>query len=160
MKLFELTSSYKQVLDLIDEGSEFESLADTLESIEDAIEEKAENIAKLVKTIDAEAEVLKVEEKRLADRRRALENRSKGLKEYLQSNLEASGLKKVKGSLFTINIQKNPASVNILDETKIPKSYFIPQPDKLDRKSLVQAFKNGELIEGAELTQGESLRIR
>lgn len=149
-----------QVLDAIDEGVEFESLTDTLESIEEAIEEKAENIAKLVKTIDAEAEALKVEEKRLTERRKALENRSKGLKEYLQSNLEAAGLKKVKGSLFTIGIQKNPPSVLVHDETKIPKSYFIPQPDKLDRKSLVEAFKNGELIEGAELTQGQSVRIR
>lgn len=160
MKLFELTANYMQVLHLIEEGADFELYENTLESIQEGINDKAENIAKLIKSIEGDVLVLKAEEKRLNERRTSLESQVKQLKEYLHHNLEICGVKKVKGQLFTIGIQKNPPSVNVLDETKIPKSYFIPQPDKLDRKSLIEAFKNGELIEGAELTQGESLRIR
>lgn len=160
MKLFELSKNYQEVLNLIEEGADFELYEDTLESIEEGINDKAENTAKLIKSIEGDILALKAEEKRLNERRKALENQAKNLKEYLQHNLELCGLTKVKGQLFTIGIQKNPASVQILDETKIPESYFIPQPAKLDRKALIQAFKDGELIEGAELTQGQSVRIR
>lgn len=160
MKLFELTHNYQQVLNLIEDGADFELYEDTLESIEEGINDKAENTAKLIKSIEGDILALKAEEKRLNERRTSLENQVKHLKEYLQHNLEICGLTKVKGQLFTIGIQNNPASVKVLDESKIPEHYFVPHPSKLDRKALKEAFKNGELVEGAEFTQGQSLRIR
>ena len=160
MNLYTLTSNYTQVLDLIDEGAEMMCLQDTLDSLTDAIEDKAENIAKIIKTIDAEATALKVEEKRLADRRKSLENRSKGLKDYLQSNLEMVGLKKLKGKLFSFTIQKNAAKLNIVDADKIPIHYWLVPSPVLDNVSIKEALKEGQLVEGASLSQGESLRIR
>lgn len=160
MNLYTLTSNYTQVLDLIDEGAEMMCLQDTLDSLTDAIEDKAENIAKLIKTVDAEAEALKVEEKRLSDRRRALENRSKGLKDYLQSNLETAGLKKLKGKLFSFTIQSSNPSLWVSEGAKIPRAFLIKQPDKVDNKGLIEALKSGKKIKGTQLIQGESLRIR
>ena len=160
MNLYTLTSNYSQVLDLIDEGAEMMCLQDTLDSLTDAIEDKAENIAKIIKTIDAEATALKTEEKRLTDRRKSLENRSKGLKDYLQSNLETVGLKKLKGKLFSFNIQKNQASLNVTNKNLIPYNYWIEQPAILNNQSIKQALTEGKKIEGASLRQSESLRIR
>ena len=160
MKLYELTSNYTQVLDLIDDGAEMMCLQDTLDSLTDAIEVKAENTAKIIKVIEAEAVALKEEEKRLSSRRIALENKSKGLKEYLQSNLELAGLKKLKGKLFSFAIQKNAAKLNIVDADKIPIRYWLVPPPVLDNASIKEALKEGQLVEGANLTQGESLRIR
>ena len=160
MNLYTLTSNYSQVLDLIDEGAEMMCLQDTLDSLTDAIEDKAENIAKIIKTIDAEAAALKVEEKRLADRRKSLENRSKGLKDYLQSNLETVGLKKLKGKLFSFNIQKNQASLHIVDMDKIPINYWVVPEPVLDNASIKEALKTGLSVDGAELKVSESLRIR
>ena len=160
MKLYELTSNYMQVLDLIDEGAEMMCLQDTLDSLTDAIEDKAENTAKIIKVIEAEAEALKVEEKRLADRRKSLENRSKGLKEYLQSNLELAGLKKLKGKLFSFTIQKNQASLHIVALDKIPIKYWVAPLPVLDNASIKEALKTGLIVDGAELKVSESLRIR
>ena len=160
MNLYTLTSNYSQVLDLIDEGAEMMCLQDTLDSLTDAIEDKAENIAKIIKTIDAEATALKTEEKRLADRSKSLENRSKGLKDYLQSNLETVGLKKLKGKLFSFNIQKNQASLHIVDADKIPINYWVVPEPILDNASIKDALKTGLSVEGAELKASESLRIR
>ena len=160
MKLYELTSNYNQVLDLIDDGAEMMCLQDTLDSLTDAIEVKAENTAKIIKVIDAEAAALKEEEKRLSSRRIALENKSKCLKEYLQANLELAGLKKLKGKLFSFTIQKNAAKLNIVDADKIPIHYWLVPPPVLDNASIKEALKEGQLVEGANLTQGESLRIR
>lgn len=158
MKLYELTDNYNQVLDMIEEGAE--GLEDTLASIDEAIEQKAENTAKIIKTIEANASVLREEEKRLADRRRALENQVDGMKSFLESELRKAGKDKVKGLILTIAIQKNPPSLNVTDEAKIPTDYFIPQPAKLDRKTLLSYLKEGNSLDGAEIVQGESLRIR
>lgn len=160
IKLYELTQNYLAVQDMIAEGADFESLQDTLESISEAIEQKAENVAKLIKSVEAEAEAIKVEEKRLSDKRKVLENRQKYLKDYVQQQLELAGIKKVKSPLFTISIQKNPTSCYIPDETVIPDDYKIPQQPRVDKKAILELLKGGQVVEGAELKQSESLRIR
>ena len=78
VKLYELTDDFKQVQQMIEEGHE--GLEDTLESIELAIEDKLENIARLIKNIEGDIAAFKAEEKRLAERRRTLENEVKNLK--------------------------------------------------------------------------------
>lgn len=160
MKLYEMTGAYNQILDMIEEGADPEVLQDTLDSIETAIEEKADGIGMVLKSIEANAKALKEEEQRLAERRRHFENEAKRLKEYLQSQLELIGTRKVKGTLFSFTIQKNPASLNVLDDSKIPSEYWIQQDPKLDKKSLIKLIKDGEEIEGVELVQSESLRVR
>jgi phage shock protein A len=158
MNLYTLSANYQQILSLIEDGQE--GLEDTLESLTDAIEDKLENIGKVIKTIDAEAAGLKVEETRLADRRKSLEANTKRLKQYAEQSMQDAGMKKIKGALFTFSIQKNPAALDIVDEKMIPKAYFtIPQP-VIDKAAIKEELKLGHEIPGAQLTQGESLRIK
>lgn len=162
-KLYELAENYKNVWQLIeDESMDLAVIEDTLQSIEGAIEEKAVNIAKFMQSMKADAEAIKAEEKRLADRRKAIENRQKQLKEYLQQQMELAGLDKIKTATHTIAIQNNPPAVVITDETAIPPSYLtiIPEQYVPDKKRIAEAFKNGECVPGCELRQGKSLRIR
>lgn len=156
--LYELTDDFKQVQQMIEEGHE--GLEDTLESIGLAIEDKLENIGKVIKNIEGEIEAFKAEEKRLAERRRTLENEVKNLKLYAEEQLKATGQKKMKSGVFTFAIQKNPPSVRITNEELIPKEYYVPVDPKLDKKKLKDLLKDGEEIPGVELVQGESLRIR
>lgn len=158
MNLYELSANYQQILSLIEDGQE--GLEDTLESLTDAIEDKLENIGKLIKTIDAEAAGLKAEETRLVDRRKSLEANTKRLKQYAEQSMQDAGMKKSKGQLFTFSIQKNPAALDIVDESIIPEIFFtIPQP-VLDKAIIKEQLKLGFEIPGAQLTQGESLRIK
>ena len=158
MNLYELTENYIQVLELA-ESSEFD-LTDTMESIEEAIELKAENTAKVIKQLEANAEMLANEAKRLSERKSAIESNARNLKRYLQEQLEKCGKTKIKGEIFTVAIQNNPQSVEVLDETKIPLEFFVEQAPKLDKKTLLQHLKNEEQIPGAALKQSQSLRIR
>lgn len=160
MQLYKLTENYNNLLELLEDETIPQNLIeDSLKDVKGEIEDKAENIAKIVKTLDAEAKALKEEEKRLSDRRKSLENRSKGLKTYLQTSLEAVNLKQVKTQLFTVAIQKNTPSVNIVDEKKIPDNYFVTTKEVL--KDLIKKdLKDGKVIDGVELKQSESLRIR
>lgn len=156
MKLYELTEMYNNLLDLdLDE----KDLQGALSNIDDEIEVKADNIAKVLKDMEAEVKAIVDEEFRLSSRRKAIENRSKKLKEYLQSQMELVDKKKFKTTLFSFNIQKNTPSLKIIDESKIPEDYFKIEK-KLNKTDLKEAVKNGLFQDAAELVQTESLRIR
>ncbi|TCP32156.1 viral Gp157 protein [Scopulibacillus darangshiensis] len=159
MKLYALTDSYQRLLEST-EDVDSDTYQDTLESIEDAIEDKCENTAKVIKTIEAEAKALKDEEKRLSDRRKALENRARNMKEYLKQNLMAAGMEKIKGPLLTVSIQNNPPTVHVSNEGIIPQEFFIQPNPVLNRKALLNHLNSGSDVEGVEIRQGQSLRIR
>ncbi|MBU5424975.1 siphovirus Gp157 family protein [Tissierella pigra] len=161
-KLYELTEMYQNISDLIsDDEVGNEALEKALEDIKDNIELKAENMAKLIKNIDGDIEVLKTEEERLADRRKALENKKENIKTYLENQLKIMKVDKVKTPLFTVALQNNPQSVNILDEELIPNDYKkTVTTTSISRKDLLDDLKQGLIIDGVELRQTKSLRIR
>lgn len=155
MKLYELSQSYQEILNLIDNG---EDLGDTLESLGEAIEVKVENIAKLIRTLEVQNDVIREEEKRLYERRRSVEAKIVSMKLYVERELRACGLEKVKGQLFTVSLQRNAPSVEIVDESLIPEQ-FTRTVVTVDKRLLLEALKEQE-IAGATLKQSESVRIR
>ncbi|MGM9925202.1 MAG: siphovirus Gp157 family protein [Bacillus sp. (in: firmicutes)] len=159
MKLYELTAAYNNVLDMAEDLDQ-ETLLDTLESIQEGIEDKAENTAKLIRSIEADVEAIKTEEKRMADRRKALESKASSIKAYLQQQLETAGIDKIKRPTLTVSLQNNPASVSVLDESLIPLEYLVPQPSKVSKKDILADLKKGQAVPGVELVQTKGLRIR
>lgn len=159
--IYQLTNDFLHVQELIEEGElDLEMLQNTLECLDYEIEEKAEGYAKIIKNLTAEIEGLKKEEERFANKRKSIENSIANLKKNLETAMILTGKKKFKTNLFSFNIQKNAPSVKILDETKIPKEFKIPQPDKIDNKAIIQQIKEGKEFDWAKLEQSESLRIR
>ena len=161
-KLYELTEMYQNIWELIDdEEIDLEALEMALTQIEDTIETKAESMAILVKSIEGDVVALKKEESRLAKRRKALENKQINIKNYLENQLNIMGIDKVKTKLFTVSLQNNPPSANILDENLIPEQYKkTVTTTSIVKKDILEDLKNGVAIEGAEIKQGKSLRIR
>ena len=161
--LYELTGDYRQVWDMVnDETVDLAVIEDTLQSIEGAIEDKAVNIVNFIRSLEGDASIIKAEEKRLAERRKALENRVSNIKEYIQGQMEFANLDKIKTPTITIALQKNPPAVNIEDEAKIPAAFItiVPEQRIPDKKRIAEALKGGAEVPGATLTQGKSLRIR
>ena len=158
-KLYELTTGYKNIEYLIEMGESTEELEAVLNSIGGEIEDKAENIAKIIKNNEADIKAFKEEEKRIAERRKTLENDVKRLKEYLYNNMKLTGKTKFKRGTFSFNIAKNPASVEITNADIISSDYKT-YTEVLDRKAILQDLKDGKDVQGAILKQGESLRIR
>lgn len=134
-------------------------LEDTLDALTDGFHDKAENIVKIIKSLAADAEMAGKEAKRLLKRKQALENNVQKLKTYLQTEMERMEIRKINSTLFTIQIQKNPASVEIVDEALL-KPFFLLQEPKIDKKRIAEILKSGEEVEGARLVESESIRIR
>lgn len=158
MRLYELTSSYQQVLEIA-EQLDAETLKDTLDAIEDAIETKVENTAFVIKSLEANVKVIDDEIKRLQTMKSTQQNNVKSLKLYIQDALEQVGLEKVQGELIKVAIQNNPPSVR-LSEDFSNDNYLIEVAPKIDKKAILDDLKQGKEIVGAEIVQGRSVRIR
>lgn len=162
MKLYELSEMYQNVWNLIeDDEVDIEAVEIALKQIEDNIEAKAEGTAKLIKSIDGDIATLKEEENRLAKKRKALENKQKNIKAYLEYQLIAMGIDKVKTPLFTVALQNNPPSVRFIDEDLIPESYKVrTELVSIPKKLILDDIKAGKEVAGVEVVQSKSLRIR
>lgn len=161
MKLYELTQNYLNLQELLDNPDiPQEMIISALNEVNENIEDKMENTAKLIKSMEGDISGLKTEEDRLSKKRKVLENRVKSLKTYIEDNMRTVNKKTIKGKFFNLNIQKNKPSVDIFNESLIPKEYWIEQVPIIDKKLLLSSLQAGEEIMGASIKQTESLRIR
>ncbi len=155
MKLYDIAEIYENLENIDDEVA----VAAAIDAVDAALEEKLESTAKVIRNLEAEADGLEAEEKRLKARKTAVRNRIADIKGYVQENLEAIGKDKVTSGIFKWSIQANAPSVNILDEDLIPDAYW-----KIERKpmktEIKKAIEAGELTEGVELVRTKSLRLR
>lgn len=158
--LFDLSTDYQQLYDLIAEQEDEQILKDTLASINDAIEDKADGYVAVIKTLEGDNKAIDEEIKRLRQRKTSNQNGVKRLKESLQEVMEQTGKEKFKTALNSYSIANNPPSLDITDESLIPKQYYIDQQPKLDKKELLKVVKDGLEIKGVELKQSRSLRVR
>ncbi|MGI6836154.1 siphovirus Gp157 family protein [Bacillus paralicheniformis] len=172
MNLYELTDQYKAVLDMAD-TLDPETLKDTLEAIQEPIQEKLTNIVYLIRSLEGNVQLIKDEEARLSKKRKTTENHITRLKDMLKDHVEAVGQPmgksfgvKIKGNphISKIYIQKNPPSAKVLDPDLIPEQFKIKQPDKVNAKAILAAWKEGKITDenerafGIEINQGESVR--
>lgn len=159
--LYEIKGQFKELMEMADECNlTQDDIKDTLEGLDYELEEKADAYAKVIRTLECDVDSVDAEIKRLTDKKRRIQNNIGSMKRSLESTMLELGKKKIKTPLFGFNIQKNPPSVNILDESKVPDNFRIKQPDKIDRKSIITELKESGNTDWAELVQTESLRIR
>jgi hypothetical protein len=151
MKLYEISAEYIQALDALADADE-QTRADTLEGlgIADSFKDKAINIAGYFQSIDYDVASMKDAENRIATRRKAMENHSQSLKDYLLSNMQRTGITRIECPGFSVSLAKCPASVEITDESLLPDNFFRvkKEPNKSDIKAFLQ--EHGAL-DGARL---------
>lgn len=157
MRLYDLTIQQLQLLQMIEDGID---VLDTLEANQEAINDKAEGYAKIIKMVEGHVATHKEEIKRLQGNVQSFENNIKRMKENVFQSMNDLGVKKIDGQLFKFAIQRNPPSVEVLDDSEIPKGYFVQPAPTLDKKAVLEELKLGHEIPGVQLKAGESLRIK
>lgn len=159
--LYEIQGQFRALMEMAQECDLTQAdIKDTLEGLECELEEKADDYAKVIRSLEGDVQAIDGEIKRLTDKKRTVQNNIKSMKASLEGAMTEAGKKKIKTVLFGFTIQKNPPSVRILDEDKVPVTYRIKQPDKIDKDAVKRVLKESGSTEWAELVQTESLRIR
>jgi hypothetical protein len=164
MSLYQLSGDYLAIANkLSDSDLPPEVINDTLESLSGELEEKCTNVALFVRNLEATAESIKAAEKQMADRRKAIENKANSIRQYLQVNMQRTGITKIESPYFALTIKKNPPSVVIDDVEAIPSEFMVtpaPPPPAPDKKAIGEKLKAGEQVPGCHLEQGERLDIK
>lgn len=105
--------------------------------------------------------MLKAEEKRIANRRKAAENGLERLKERLVFQLQTSGLKKVSGLTSTVSLRKSESVCVECAPESLPVGMYIEKKEyKVDKKAIKEAIKEGQKINGCSIVKNELLIIR
>ena len=158
MNLYELSSDLIALNDI----ESVEDLEVIRKIIKQEIQNKSTGIVAVVRNLESNIAAIDTEIKRLQELKRLKQNNITRLKEYTKECMNIQGIKKLETSLGNISIRKTPASVKILDETKIPLEYLnVKQVTSIDKKTLLDDLKDGLILEGiAELSQGTSLTIK
>lgn len=183
MTLYQLSAEYLDALDYLTDPEAdvpMSAVADTLEGLQLELSEKATNVAAFARNLEATAEAIKAAEQAMARRRKALENRAEWIRGYLKRSMEATGIKKIESPWFVLAIRKNPAAVDVTDETALPDasvkvliemdrgSYKAVKcklnghrviETKVDKAGLRARLKGGESVSGACLEQSTRLQI-
>jgi uncharacterized protein YeeX (DUF496 family) len=161
MKLYEITDKYESAINELSkiEGLDQETINDTLESIEGEIVEKGKNVAAYFQNLDSSIREMKEAEKRIADRRKAMEKQSEGLKDYLRFNMEKSGVTKIECAEFKVTLGK-PSKIVEVDIDQIDDG-FIGRvvTEKVDKALVKKYLTSGEEVKGARLVDGKSRLI-
>lgn len=162
MKLYEMPRQYEEVWRKMssDEDVSDEEMLLALSGIDDAFNEKVENCAKVLAQLAADAESCAGEIARLTKRKRAAEKRAEWLKGYVKENMVDMGMNHVDSGVFRVAIQKNPPSVLVEDETKVPEEYYVTPEPRLSKSSIKDAIDAGVEVPGCRIHRTESLRIR
>jgi len=163
-RLYDLTGDYAALWAQLEDCENEEQALEILNAItalETDIVTKSENYARLLRNKAAEAEMCASEIKRLTEKKRIAEASAERLKENMCFAMETAGLGEISTSIGKWKIRTNPPSVAITDESAIPAEYLIPQPPKVDKKGILQAFRaNGEYIPGTDIIRTEGVQFR
>lgn len=129
---------------------------DKLGELQLAFDVKVENIALWIKNLLSDAEAIKAEKNRLAERQKSCENKAKSLKEYLNTYLDGQ---KFKTPRVSISYRKSDA-VEVTDITKVKAEYLKPVEPEVDKTKIKKALKEGAKLEGVILVQNQNMQIR
>lgn len=141
----------KAELDMLDLDDE--TYQDTLESYEGNIAEKMENIIKYQKELLGLAALQKEAAKELTEAAKAKEAKAESLVKYMDQTMKAIGSKSIQAGPYHLGYKKG-SEVTVVDEDKLPKKYWVPQPEvPMGKAELKKLVKAGTKIEGVRIVR-------
>ena len=167
MTLYEIATDYKNFIDAVENGEvPDEAITDTLESIKALLEDKADNIACLIKNMTADAEAIKAEETRLAERRKQKEATAERLKTYLSDMLIKSGQTNLETARNKLSFRKSEV-VTVDNEAEFIEWAMNENRDLLTFKAptisktaIKKALADGQAIDGVRIESKANLQIK
>lgn len=152
LNLYTMTNDIVELMG-VEEVGENEK-AEMIEAIKDMIANKAEGIIAITRNFESRIDAIKSEEKRLAEYRKSEEKKLDRLKEYTLECLSNANIKKLDTNLGRISLAKKPASLEIIDESKVPNIYkTTKEVTSIDKAQIKKDLKENK-VDGVALVEG------
>lgn len=159
MTLYELSEAMRNFDLLIDEDTGEILNADDLDLLQLEHDEKLKNCVWFYKNIKAEADALKAEKQKLADRQKAAERKAEWMKRYIAADLSGKDFKPEDDVTVRVSWRKSK-QVDCEDVYKVPDDYLRYKEPELDKKKVMDALKAGEVVPGCTLVEKQNIQIK
>src|SRR6266545_1853179 len=127
LPIYELPSDYAALADLPIEAPQdhatLQELEAALEELRDELLPKLLSLAKVVRTLEAEAELLEEHGRALMARAGTRRRRLEFLKRWMQLQMEGAGVDRAKDPFVTVWLQASPPSIDVVDEAAVPAEF-------------------------------------
>lgn len=123
--------------------------------------EVLDECAKARKNHEAEADALEQEAARLMARSKRARSKADWHKETIRAYMDACGLTKVKGDLFSFSLGRPMTRVEVAEGVTLPAEFLHPpKPPAPDLAKIKAALEAGQSVPGAQFVEGtRPLRI-
>ena len=156
----------QEILDCVDMETGEILDAEKLDALQMERERKLEGVALWVKDLNAEAAAVKEEADKLTARKKSLDNKISGLKQWLLYALEGEKLKTARCSVY----QTHSTKLNVIDEQSVvnwiqtncdePEQFLKFSLPEIRKDAVKAELKAGAEIPGAALEMTESVVIK
>ncbi len=161
--LYKLTKQQLELKELLDsEDIPANALDDTFQALSGEFNEKAVSVVHVIHNMDSDIDAVDVEIKRLTAMKTALKNKKENIREYLQTNMEATGITKIECPLFKISLAKGREIAVIDNEGMLPDDLVdVSVVTKPNKAEILKLLKAGNEVPGARIERSNnSLRIK
>jgi len=131
-----------------------ETIRDTLEGIT-TLHELIAEIIRSALVDEALQNGLRLRLQEMKERLSRLEARAATKRGLALEAMTEAGLRKLEQPDFTASTRAGLPSLVVLAENQLPQTYWVPQPPKLDRQTLLGDLKQGNEIPGAQLSNSK-----
>ena len=136
-----------------------------LDALQMEREQKLEGVALWIKDLKAEADAVKAEADKLTARKKSLENKIDGLKQWLLYALNGEKLKTARCNVYQthsqkLNVPDEPGLISFLKTLEEPEKFLRFKDPELKKDDIKKALKEGTIIPGAALEETEGLVIK
>lgn len=160
--IWKINSTYLQIMEEVDlnDGVIDVEIADYMLSNENDLQESLDQILLVIRKSESEVNVIDAEISRLKVLKESKERSVSSFKNIIKKTLELRGL-----SSFDLPTGKvycrNSESVEISDESLIPKEYLVEKIKEVPSKTKIkEALKEGKEVPGASISKNTSLIIK
>jgi predicted metalloenzyme YecM len=162
-QLYKVSEQHRELQELVSDGEMTdEDLKDTFEGLEGQFNEKAVSLIQVVNNMESDTSEIDAEIDRLQARKKAINNKKDSLREYLRTNMEATGITSIKCPLFSITLA-NGRDIAVVDsEADVPDEMIeVSVVQKPNKAEILKKLKAGEHVPGCRMEKTKtSLRIK
>lgn len=162
MKLYEISEEFQKVVDLIENCDEMSTeMIDMLNTVSENAHKKVIAVGAFIKNLEAESMSMESYIKNMQERQSKVDKKISNLKDYLKYNMSVLGLSKVESPEFDVSLRSNSFSLELFDQSAIPKEYIkVKETMTISKQDIIKDLKVGCDVPGARFVTTKSVLIK